>query len=151
MKKGLFSALIVLACLAIIPLSTVKAAAPLSPIGYWTTIDDKTKKARSIVRISERKGILYGRIIQVFKQPGDTGFCHDCPGRFKGKPVKGLEIMWGLKQTGPNEWSGGHIIDPKIGKIYRVKISLAPNGRRLDVRGYIGISLFGRTQAWYRR
>ena len=151
MKKRFSIVLVLLACLAIIPLSTIKAAALQSPVGYWTTIDDKTNKARSIIRITERNGLLSGQVIKVFKQPGDVGFCHNCPGRFKGKPVKGLNIMWGLKSEGSNVWSGGSIIDPKIGKIYRVKMTLMPNGKQLKVRGYIGISLFGRNQIWHRR
>lgn len=151
MKKQVSIATILMLCLAIIPLSTLKAARSLSPVGYWTTIDDKTKKARSVVRITERNGVLFGGIVNVFKQPGDTGFCQNCPGRFKGKPVKGLQIMWGLKQSSPTVWSGGNIIDPKVGKIYRVKVTMMPNGKQLKVRGYIGVSLFGRNQIWYRR
>lgn len=133
--------------------STLPAAAqkPLSPVGTWASIDDKTNKMRSIIRITQHRGVLYGRILKVFKQPGDTGFCRKCTGRFKDKPVKGLQIMWGVKQTNRNTWSGGRILDPKNGKIYRVKLSISDNGRLLKVRGYIGISLFGRTQNWHRR
>lgn len=151
MKKGLSTVLILLAFLAVIPFSIIKAATPLSPTGYWTTIDDKTNKARSVIRIAERNGELSGRIINVFKQPGDIGFCHNCPGRFKGRPVKGLQIIWGLKRESANVWSGGNIIDPSEGKIYRVKMTLMPDGKQLSVRAYIGISLFGRTQTWHRR
>ena len=143
------SALIVSLSLLAIPL--VNFAASTHPAGLWTTIDDKTKKARSIVRIWESNGALYGRIVKVYKQPGDTGFCRNCPGEFKDKPTKGLRLMWGLKQTGERIWDGGRIIDPKIGKIYRAKITVAPDGKSLKLRGYIGFSLLGRTQVWYRR
>lgn len=119
--------------------------------GNWATIDDETGKARSIVSIYESRGTIYGRITKVFPQPGDTGFCRNCPGAFKDKPVQGLRFMWGLRQTGDRTWSGGHILDPKKGKIYRVKLTLSRDGRALDVRGYIGVSLLGRTQTWHRR
>jgi len=145
---------IIIACMASLLLVSSSANAQpqrLSPVGTWVSIDDKTNKARSIIRVTQRGGVLYGRILRVFKQPGDTGFCRKCSGRFKDKPVKGLQIMWGVRKTGANTWSGGRILDPKNGKIYRVKLSLTNNGKTLKVRGYIGISLFGRTQNWHRR
>lgn len=59
--------------------------------------------------------------------------------------------MWGLKQSSDREWKGGKIIDPKIGKIYGCRLTISPNGKKLFVRGYIGISVLGRTQVWLRR
>lgn len=122
-----------------------------SPVGTWTTIDDKTQKPRSVIRISEYKGVLSGRILKVYKQPGDTGYCRKCPGHFKDKRVEGLTFLWGMKSTGSHEWKGGKILDPKNGKIYKCKMTLSKDGNRLDVRGYVGMSLFGRTQTWRRR
>lgn len=116
--------------------------------GRWTTIDDKTGQKRSVIALFVRGNTLYGTIVDIYKMPGDTGICQKCPGGFKGKPIKGLRIMWGLKQNGPNSWSGGEILDPKSGKIYNVKIK--QNGNRLEVRGFVGISLLGRTQTWVR-
>lgn len=121
-----------------------------SPAGQWTTIDDKTKSARSVVKISERNGQISGTILKVYKQAGDTGICKKCPGNFKNKPIKGLTFMWGLKKTGDRTWSGGQILDPKSGKIYRAKATLSKDGKTLKVRGYVGISLLGRTQTWRR-
>lgn len=129
--------------------STIALAAN-SPVGTWKTIDDKTHKTRSIVKITESKGELKGTILKVFKQPGDTGYCRKCPGRFKDKPVKGLQIMWGLKKTGKNTWGNGRILDPKNGKIYSCKVVLADNNRSLQMRGYLGFALLGRTQIWKR-
>jgi len=57
--------------------------------------------------------------------------------------------MWGLKGAG-RQYDGGRILDPENGKIYRVKLSLSEDGQRLDVRGYVGFSLLGRTQRWVR-
>jgi uncharacterized protein (DUF2147 family) len=119
-----------------------------SPAGNWTTIDDKTGKKRAVVRINVSGDKLTGTILKVYKQAGDTGKCKKCPGSFKNKPVQGLRFVWGMKRTGPNSWGGGRIIDPKNGKIYRCKIT--QKGNKLYVRGYIGISLLGRTQTWVR-
>lgn len=116
--------------------------------GRWTTIDDKTGQKRAVVQLSVSGGTLSGTIIETFKQPGDTGICDDCPGNFKGKPVKGLRFVWGLHEKGENEWDGGKILDPKTGKIYNAKMSL--KGDKLEVRGYLGVSLLGRTQTWVR-
>lgn len=132
--------------------SNITFAQTVSPVvGKWVTIDDKTQKPRSVVQIWESYGKLYGKVVKVFPQPGDTGICKECPGAFKGKPIKGLTIMWLLKPDGANKWSGGEILDPKSGNIYRVKMTLSSDGRTLDVRGYLGISLFGRTQVWHKQ
>lgn len=116
--------------------------------GRWTTIDDKTGQKRAVVQLSTSGGTLNGTIIETFKAPGDTGICDKCPGNFKGKPVKGLRFVWGLRKKGENEWDGGKILDPKTGKIYNAKITL--KGNKLEVRGYLGVSLLGRTQTWVR-
>lgn len=86
--------------------------------------------------------------MKVYRQPGDTGVCAKCPGNFKNKPIQGLAFVWGLKDKGNGEWDGGHLLDPKTGKIYRAKMTL--NGRKLYVRGYVGFSVLGRTQVWIR-
>ena len=122
-----------------------------SVTGYWTTIDDKTGKVRSILHLWESHGVTYGRIEKIFQQPGDTGTCSSCPGQFRNKPILGLTIIWGLEKTGDRVWSGGEILDPHNGKEYRVMLTLANDGRSLRARGYIGFSVFGRTQTWYRR
>ncbi len=121
-----------------------------SPEGLWRTIDDETNKVRSLIRVWQSNGVYYGRIVKIFKEPGDTGTCSKCPGRFKNKPILGLNIIWGLERTDGNVWSNGSILDPVTGKIYRVMLTLSKDGRSLKARGYIGFSLFGRTQNWYR-
>ena len=123
-------------------------AASQSVVGTWTTIDDKTGEKRAVVTISESGGQLSGVIDKVYPQPGDTGICHECPGAFKGKKIQGMRFVWGLKDQGNGEWGGGSIIDPHSGKIYRAKMNL--EGNKLLVRGYVGISLLGRTQTWVR-
>ena len=123
-----------------------------SPAGLWRTIDDKTGKDRSLVRVVDIAGVLEGRVEQIFnRQPDDDpNFrCRKCEGDRKDQPVIGMTILWGLKPDG-KQWSGGEILDPKNGKIYRAKMKLVDGGRKLEVRGYIGISLLGRSQTWVR-
>lgn len=126
------------------------AATVISPVGTWATISDETKKKRAIVKISEQDHKLTGTIIKVFKEQGDTGMCHNCPKPFTGQKVAGLNFLWDLKATGQNTWTGGHILDPKTGKIYKAKLTMNKDGNSLFVRGYIGIPLLGRTQTWLK-
>lgn len=122
-----------------------------SPVGVWKTIDDVTGKERSIVRIVEVNGELQGTVEKIFERPGDDPdhLCDKCKGELKDKPVIGMTILWGLKDKG-DVWKGGKILDPDNGKTYSCKMELAEKGRELNVRGFIGISLIGRTQTWYR-
>lgn len=120
-----------------------------SPEGRWITIDDKTGEKRAVVKLALSGSTLNGRIVKVYPQKGDTGICSKCPGQFKDKPIKGIAFIWGLtKEKDHDVWSGGSILDPKTGKIYRAKVSF--NHSKLNVRGYIGISAIGRTQTWIR-
>lgn len=122
----------------------------LSPTGQWATISDKTKRKRAIVQITEKGDKLSATITTVFKEPGDTGMCHNCPKPFTNKKVKGLTFLWDLKKIRDNYWSGGQILDPKTGKIYRASLTLDKSGAKAYVRGYIGIPLLGRSQTWLR-
>jgi uncharacterized protein (DUF2147 family) len=143
-KKSLFLVAIIFSFLFT---STAWAA---SPLGTWTTLDDKTHKPRGVIQITEVKDTLYGKIIKIFPQPGDFAVCANCPGSFKNKKIKGLVVMWGLKKSGRNNWSGGQILDPKTGRIYSCKLTVGTKGRTLKVRGYVGLALIGRTQTWIR-
>ncbi|MDA9272187.1 DUF2147 domain-containing protein [bacterium] len=124
------------------------ALAAQSPLGTWTTIDDKTGEKRALVHLFVTDGLLNGKIIQVFKQAGDTGICSKCPDQFKDQPIQGMQFLWGLKDKGHGIWDSGHILDAKSGKIYKVKLKV--EGNKLFVRGYVGISLLGRTQVWVK-
>lgn len=122
-----------------------------SPAGVWKTIDDKTKKERSVIRITEVNGELQGVVEKIHDQPGDdpAHLCKECKGELKDKPIVGMKILWGLKKDG-SAWTGGEILDPKNGRVYKAKITPSNDGRSLDVRGFIGVSLIGRTQTWLR-
>jgi len=123
-----------------------------TPAGQWKTIDDKTGKGRSVVRIVDNDGVFEGKVEKIFEQPGDDPdhLCKKCEGERKDKPIIGMVFLWGLKKDG-DQYSGGEILDPKNGKIYRAKMKLIEGGRKLEVRGYIGLSLFGRSQTWIRQ
>jgi len=126
-------------------------AAEMTPVGTWTTIDDATGKPKSIVQITESNGTLEGKVLEVLQsEQGAHPVCKECDGERKDKPVEGMVIMWGVKQDG-DEWDGGKILDPKNGKTYKVKLKLLENGAKLDVHGYIGFSLIGRSQVWERQ
>ncbi|WLD24535.1 DUF2147 domain-containing protein [Flavobacterium dauae] len=115
--------------------------------GKWKTIDDETGKAKSIVEISEKNGKIYGKVVEILTDKKDAK-CDKCPGADKGKPIKGLTIIKGLKKDG-SEYSGGTITDPGSGKEYKCALKLE-GANKLNVRGYIGIQALGRSQTWVR-
>lgn len=113
--------------------------------GKWKTIDDETKQAKSIVEIYKKSdGKYYGKVSQLLIKPADPN-CSSCKDDRKGKPILGMEIIRGLKKEG-DEFTGGTITDPKSGKTY--KCTITKSGDKLNVRGYMGVSVFGRTQTW---
>lgn len=128
------------------------AATPTSPIGYWKTIDDVTGKPKSIVKIWENDDhLLIGQVVKIFPRPGKTEgeLCEKCNGTNHNKPIVGMVIMTGLKAN-QHQWGNGQILDPLNGKTYSCSAKLAENGKRLNVRGYIGLPLLGRSQTWER-
>ena len=126
-------------------------AATDTPVGTWKTIDDKTHQPKSIVEITEVNGELQGKVLHVLQSDhGPNPKCEECDGARKDQPIEGMVIMWGVKQDG-DEWDGGKILDPKNGKTYKVKLKVLENGAKLDVHGYIGFSLIGRSQVWERQ
>jgi uncharacterized protein (DUF2147 family) len=131
--------------------AAIAPAAELSPVGRWKTIDDNTGKPKSIVRIWEEGGKLFGKVESLILQPGEDPApkCTKCEGERKDKPVIGMVILWDLTKDG-SEWSGGKILDPDNGKTYRCYVEPVEGGAKLKVRGYIGFALLGRTQYWLR-
>lgn len=117
-------------------------------IGKWKTIDDKTNQAKSIVEIYESNGKIYGKVIEIFNEAKRHNTCTKCEGADKNKPVLGLVIIKGLLKDG-EEYSGGKILDPESGSLYKCMIK-AIGKEKLEVRGYMGISLIGRSQTWIR-
>lgn len=151
MIRNLFGSLL-LSCLSL--LAVVPSAAhanDATPVGLWRTIDDKTGKEKSLVRITEVNGELRGTIEKLIREPNEdpNPMCDKCSGDKKNKPVLGMMILNGLKRDG-KEWAGGEILDPNNGKTYKCKMSVDESGKKLNVRGFIGVSLLGRTQVWLR-
>lgn len=145
---SLFSALLV--CIAIFQPALVIAAEP-SPAGLWKTIDDSSGQPKGLVRIREANGSYEGKLEKIFPKPGEdpSPRCDKCEGARRNQPVLGMTILWGLTRQG-DEYQGGEALDPENGKIYRAKMKLIDGGKKLEVRGFIGISLFGRSQTWLR-
>jgi len=131
--------------------TTVVSAQDLSPVGRWKTISDKTGDTTSIVTITQENTMLVGKVSELFRKPGQNPnpICKSCPDSQKDHPIIGLTILTGLQQDG-DEWSGGEILDPDNGKSYSCFVKVIENGSKLEVRGYIGFSLLGRTQTWVR-
>jgi len=127
-------------------------AVSLTPVGYWDQYDDKGQ-LQSLVKIWQDKDELKGQVIKGFPVNGKAPnhYCTKCSGDFKDKRITDLTFIWGARynsETG--KWEGGHILDPNGGSVYKLIMSLTDNGQQLLVRGYLGISLFGRTQTWTR-
>ena len=117
--------------------------------GLWRTFDDRTGRERAAVLIQRRGELLSGRIVGVVDPAEGARICELCQGERKDKPILGLTIITGMRPDG-DHWDGGQILDPQTGSVYRCTMRLADGGRKLIVRGFVGISLFGRSQTWLR-
>jgi uncharacterized protein (DUF2147 family) len=129
---------------------SASAFAQETPVGKWNSIDDKTKKPRAEIRITETAGVLSAKIekrLDADAKPDDK--CDKCTDDRKDKPLQGLEIVRKVKKLDePGVWGDGEILDPENGRIYKVKLTPKEGGKKLDVRGSFGP--FGRTQTWVR-
>jgi uncharacterized protein (DUF2147 family) len=121
--------------------------------GLWEQTDDKSGKVQALIRLTKTGNDTYvGVVEKIIPEPGDdpNPKCDKCRDHRRDKPVLGMQIIDGLIQTGAGVYERGNILDPDEGEIYRLKITVLEGGAKLDVRGYIGISLFGRSQIWRR-
>jgi uncharacterized protein (DUF2147 family) len=139
-----------LATLTLLFATSALAQAPKA-VGRWTTIDDETKKPKSVITIYEEGGKLFGKIEKLYREPNEepNPVCDKCEGALKNQPILGMVILRNLEKD-DDEWSGGTILDPANGKTYKCKIAVEDGGKKLKVRGYIGMALLGRTQYWVR-
>lgn len=127
----------------------VQAQAKDTPVGLWKTIDDETKQAKSLVRITEKDGVLTGKIEKLLDPTKAESKCEKCSDDRKDKPIQGMTILTGLKK-GDGEWNDGQILDPNNGKTYKAKATVRDAGKQLEVRGFVGIAALGRSQIWVR-
>ena len=126
-----------------------------TPEGFWKSIDDRTGEQLSIIELKKKPDNTYtGTIVYRYPVPGGAVLtnCVKCPEPFKNKPILGLQIAWGLKEDPkkPNQYIDARVLEPKTGNIYKGKAQLSADGKRMRLRGYIGISALGRTQVWIR-
>jgi uncharacterized protein (DUF2147 family) len=119
-------------------------------IGSW-----KNGEGTGIIQIYKNGDKYQGKIIWL-KEPNDPATGNPKVDKMHpdeknhSRPVIGLVNMWGFSFSGKNEWTGGKIYDPKNGKTYSCKITMGKNNT-LNVRGFVGVSLIGRTDVWTRQ
>lgn len=136
------------AALLLAPIAALAQSPGLA--GLWRTHGDDGKP-EAMVRILEIDGEFRGRVVSVFSPPAESPNprCERCEGELKDQPVVGMTILRGLRRDA-DAFSGGTILDPEDGKTYRCSARLVDGGRRLEMRGYLGVPLLGRTQVWVR-
>ncbi len=117
-------------------------------VGQWETYDDKTKKKKAVIEVYQTNNIYFAKIVKSFTSEKNA-ICETCKGINKNKPIIGLVIIENIKKDG-KEFNSGSILDPENGETYKCYLKLI-NNNKLKVRGYLGFSLFGRTQYWIRK
>jgi len=120
--------------------------------GFWEALDDDGQPEGWFL-FTDKKGVYSARLVKGFKKEGDDTppktICTECPGKKKDAHIMGLTLFWGMRRDGLN-YSDGSVLDPRDGSVYHAKMWLDPDGQTLHVRGYLGISMFGKTQDWHR-
>ena len=128
------------------------AQAQMTPVGVWHSVDDKNGEPKGEIRIVDAGGVLSGKVERsLLKDSVPDEKCDKCTDDRKDKPKIGLEIIRGAhKADGKDVWEGGTIVDPDNGTVYKLKLTPIEGGKKLEVRGFIGFALLGRTQTWLR-
>lgn len=141
MKKNILFSLVVF-------FAMISNAQSQNVLGKWKTVDDETGEAKSIVEVYEKGGKVYGKVVEILRAEHKKDVCVKCEGAEKNKPILGMIIISGLKKEDA-EYNGGTVLDPENGKKYKCYITLE-SADKLKLRGYIGLSIMGRTQYWTR-
>jgi uncharacterized protein (DUF2147 family) len=151
MRASLPRSMVAAAVLLIVAAASPVRAAEPTAAGLWEQVDENTGKPESWFKITERNGVYEGALVKIFYKPGEdpNWVCDKCQGAEKGRPVLGLTLIKGMQRNGLS-YENGTIMDPRDGSIYRALMRLSPDGKKLEMRGYLGISLFGRSQVWNR-
>lgn len=142
----------IIVAIAFVVMSAASAYAQTVPTaaGFWAQSDDNGN-VRAWFLFDEKDEIYRGRIVKIFKQPGEPVFTHcpKCPGDQKNARMLGLTLITGMKRDGLN-YTDGSILDPRDGSIYHAEMALSADGQKLSVRGYVLVPLLGQTQEWSR-
>ena len=134
----------------LLALSSLSALAQMTPVGLWQTISDADGKATSEVRVIDTAGVVSAVVEKALTQNGEP-LCDKCTDDRKGKPKVGMQIIRDAKKAdGKDVWEGGNILDPNNGTVYKLRLTPIEGGKKLEVRGYVGTPLLGRTQTWVR-
>lgn len=136
----------------LLSLAALAVQAQATPAGLWKTVDDDTGKEKSLVRIAEAGGVYTGKVEKLLDPARQDARCDKCSDERKDQPVLGMTILRNIKQNAGDAtlWDGGEILDPNNGKTYKLRVKPVDGGQKLEVRGYIGAPLLGRTQTWTR-
>jgi uncharacterized protein (DUF2147 family) len=135
-------------CIVLLLVSLISNAQHHNVLGQWKSIDDVTGKALAIIELYEKSGKIFGRVHDILDPINKKRLCINCTGDDKNKPILGMTVIKGLIKD-QEEYNSGKILDPKSGKLYKCYITLEEKDK-LKVRGFIGVSIFGRTQYWHR-
>lgn len=148
---GLLLILTVIPAYTLVQQSATAEEGPLSPEGLWKTVDDHTGAPRALVRIYREGDAYFGRVEAGLVPEAAGERCTGCKDERKDQLIVGMVILRNLKlEEDGDGFGGGDILDPESGSVYRCLLHVEGEGRRLNVRGYIGLSLFGRSQTWLR-
>ena len=144
------AAIVATVACALLTTSAVHAQTVPTAKGFWQETDDQGNVGGWFY-FSEKDGAYNGRLVKMFKKPGEPSFtvCAKCQDERKNARMLGLTIVSGMKRDGL-KYTAGNILDPRDGTIYHAEMEVSPDGRELSVRGYIGIPLLGQTQVWKR-